>query len=74
MDTYILSIRSISNILEVFSVDECVACRLVVKKAPIFISSGLCYSSHYGIALVHYDGIKFPHNVVDRLGLLDLLS
>ena len=74
MDAYILSIRSIYNNLEVFSVDECVACRLVAEKAPMFINSGLCYSSQYGIAHVHYSGITLPHTVVDRFGLLGLLS
>ena len=61
------SIRSISDIQWVFSIDECVACQLVLNKAPIFINSGLCCGSHDGIYHVHYAGIALFRLVVDRL-------
>ena len=69
MDTYILPIGRISGIWDVFSVDECVARRLVVKKAPIFVDSGLRCSNQDVIAHMHYDCVTFFHIVVDSFSL-----
>ena len=61
MDMYIFSIRSISDILYLFSINKFVACQLVVKKAQIFIDSGLRWSIQDGIAHVHYSGVILFH-------------
>ena len=54
------------------SVDECVACPLVVEKAPIFINSGLCCGRQDGIAHVHYYGVTLINIVVDMFSLWDV--
>ena len=55
------------------SVDEWVACQLVVEKAPIFINSDLHCCSQDGISDVNYAGVTLFHTVVDRFSLWDLL-
>ena len=69
MDTYIITIGSISDIWEVFSIDECVECWLVVEKSPNFINSGLCCGRQDGITHVHYAGVNPFNIVVDRSSL-----
>ena len=66
------SIGSISDIWEVFSIDECFSCWLVFNKAPILIHSGLCWVSQDGIAHVHYAGVTPFHPVVGRYIMWDL--
>ena len=73
MDTYIFPIGSITDTCEVFSVDECVACQLVVEKALISINSGLRCGSQDVIAHENYAGISLLHIVVVRFSLWDLL-
>ena len=66
-------IGSISDIWDIYFVDKCVACQLVVKKAPIFTNYGLCCGKQYGIVHVHYYWINLLHTVVDRLILWEIL-
>ena len=68
-----MSIRIISDIWELFFVDECVVCRLVVDKSPIFINSDLLCGIQNDIAHVHYAGVNLLHTIFDRFSLWDLL-
>ena len=59
MDTYILSIRSIYDVWQVFDIDEGVACWLIVNNSPVFINTGFCSSSQDCVSHMHYVGIEF---------------
>ena len=59
LDMYILSNRSISDVWQIFSIGEGVACWFIVDKAPIFINTGLCCSIQYGTSYTHYVGVVF---------------
>ena len=59
VDTYVLSIRAISDIWQIFYIDEGIACWLIVYKTTIWINSGFYCSSQYGISNTHYVGVAF---------------
>ena len=59
MDTYIFSIRSISDVWNIFYIDEWGVCWLIVEKAPIFISSSFWWSIQDFIFHTQYVDVAF---------------
>ena len=56
---YIFSTKIISDVWHIFSVDESVACWLIVEEAPIFINTSFYCRIQDGISHTHYASIVF---------------
>ena len=59
VDTWVLSIRIISDIWLIFSIDEGVSCWSIVNKAPSFVNNCFLWSIQNGIYYMHYVGVAF---------------
>ena len=70
VDSYIFSIKVISDVWQIFSIGESIVCWLIVDKAPIFINAGLCCSSQDGVSHMQYVGIM----IVAQEHFLDFIS
>ena len=70
VDKYLLFIRGISDIWQIFYHDEGIACWLIVEKATNIISTGFYSSIQYGISHRNYVGFSF----VARKYFLDFIS
>ena len=69
VETWIFSIRSYSDVWQIFSIDEGVSCWFIVDKKPNFINTRFYCSSQDGTPHTYYAGIAF----VTREQFLDFI-